>query len=195
MRTGRLMVTTLTLLVLFLTFAHHLQARVWSNQSLRTYLHQVNREACLLVTHIEASQNGHALMFYDQTGREEKRAQLQERPILKPASPAGPFVVRSTYVLLVDKSQVLTLHLGLDKIILAADSRLSRQPLSQMVLMITPAEKEERLLQAEGQEFKLTLDDLRFCKRIILEAREPQERHQLVFKLMDKNKSFTLEKE
>ncbi len=155
----------------------------WSDVKLERYLNDGHRQDGLVIQELTVQQAGVALPAFVQTGREEKRRNLRERPILAPAVPEGPFSRFTQFVFRVNRARDIRIVLSLEYFSRAGNSgSLRRSSVEEVWARLGPGFDWETLHGSKGR-FQLLIPRTLHCGQAVFEygTRAGQHRIRLLF--------------
>jgi len=169
-------------------------AAVSNDAALSGWLRGQNRTQAVFIQELRILQAGHPAPLYDQVGREDENAQLDRRPILQRANPAGPFSTANRWVARVDRGQGIAVYLRLQIIQpdAAQSGRITYQPPAESFIQFLPQKDLARISMKNGV-FHLQIPDPQSASGIRLTVLGPnQVRHTIQVDFLGDQKPFTL---
>lgn len=160
----------------------------------RSFLLSSNLKECIRISNLTLTQNGKELEWYEQTGTEERRENLRQRPILKPVDPNGLFSRGREIVARVERGQEMRLALALEKAGLdAAKGELVRRPVVDLYYYMTPGQDREYHAADSGGAYRILIPPRPYCRQVRCQIRSGNERHELILVFMNRRLPVTLQ--
>ncbi len=168
----------------------------WSDAKLADFLADGNRPEAVMIKRLVVRQKNKLLPLYVQTGEEERRRNLRERPILALAEVRGPFARHIRLVARVDRAQGLAIDLDLEHVVRSAfsSSGIRRQPLPTLYVYLRPGEDEEIVLPGEDGRFAFEIPGKQRCGEARFQFRSGDERHEVTLVFLNRKRPVTLKK-
>ncbi len=195
-RLGRRSFSALCLAWIWLVISGAVQAETVpaeTQDALRAFLVAGNIPECVYVSALRVRQDHRALAWYEQTGNEERRENLRERPILAATDPTGPFVRGREVIARVERNKDLEIHVSLERVSLNPDGlSVNRTPLEVLYVYFVPGQEvEHRLLGTDGS-FRISVPASPYCRRVRCQIRTGDERHELWVTFLNRRLPVTL---
>lgn len=162
-------------------------------EALREFLTTGNRQEGVYVSELHLRQGGRLLPWYEQTGNEERRANLRRRPILTPVDPCGPFGRGREVVARVERGQGLEIQVKLERIRLEDGAReIARDPVDVLYVYLTPGQDLERRLTSVDGRYLISIPAKPDCSRVRCQVRSGDDRHELSLAFINRRLPVTL---
>ncbi|MBN1594647.1 hypothetical protein JW933_01845 [candidate division FCPU426 bacterium] len=171
------------------------QSGVWTERELSSFLDRGNRTEAVMIRQLAVFQNNREVPLYIQTGKEERRLQLRQRPILRPKDPRGPFLRGIDFVARVDRTLDIHVEVMLERVGKSAAKSpvLRRQAVENLYVYKVPGEEREIALADAGGRYGLDLLKKEHCGKVRLQVRSGDERYEIALHFSDVKKPVTIE--
>lgn len=168
----------------------------WPDAKLADFLADGNRPEGVMIKRLVVRQKNKRLPLYVQTGAEERRRNLRERPILALAKVRGPFARAIRFVARVDRARGLAIDLDLEHVVRSAfsSSGIRRRPLPRLYVYLRPGKDQEIVLPGENGRFAFEIPGERHCGEAHFQFRSGDERHEIILVFLNRKRPVTLKK-
>jgi hypothetical protein len=167
----------------------------WTDKRLLGFLAKQNRSRVVYMRSLKIVQGKQPRDLYFQIGKEEKRENKRQRPILTNAPSQLPFSKGTEFVVRVDRRYAIDLKIELDFIaaIRTKHKTVSRTPIKKVYVYITPGKREEIVLRSSSGRFTYAVPRKTHCKKVRFQIRDGDERHTITVRFIHYKKKVSFE--
>ncbi|MCK5242115.1 hypothetical protein KAR34_06675 [bacterium] len=165
----------------------------WNAKNMFGFLTKQNRTKAIMIRSLKVLQVKQPQDLYFQTGKEEKRKKLRQRPILTKAPAEKPFYRGVEYVVRVDRRYGIDIKVELDFIASGKKKKksITRTPIKKLYVYTTPEQVEEIVLHSATGRFRYSLPLKTHYKKIRFQIRDSDERHNLTIRFINYKKKVS----